>query len=247
MKTEFSLGMKSFARSLGSWLFNGALVVLAWAISPSVQAQSGAVTNIHDFAGFNPAAYGGVPSASLIAAGNVSYGTAAVGGSFIEPGSFGISPEPGAGVMFKINHVGSGYTVLHTFSGVNVFGNSEGAYPLGSLVLCGNTLYGTTFIGGAYGYGTIFAVNTDGSRFTSLYSFTGALTAEIRWPGWSCPVNVLYGAAFAGGTGGDGTIFSLNTDGSGFNPIYEFTAADYPDYTQCRQRKSRGKPGSCRK
>jgi hypothetical protein len=39
------------------------------------------------------------------------------------------------------------------------------------LVLSGNVLYGTA-AAGSYGGGTIFAINTDGTGFTNLYSFT---------------------------------------------------------------------------
>ena len=44
--------------------------------------------------------------------------------------------------------------------------------PYGGLILSGNTLYGTAQYGGSSGNGTVFAVNTDGTGFTNLYSFT---------------------------------------------------------------------------
>ncbi len=44
------------------------------------------------------------------------------------------------------------------------------------MVLSSNTLYGTTYgqtySGWSSGFGTIFAINTDGTGFTNLYSFT---------------------------------------------------------------------------
>jgi hypothetical protein len=52
------------------------------------------------------------------------------------------------------------------------------------LVLSGNTLYGTTY-GQEYALswasGTIFAVNSDGTRFTNLYTFTA--TEPVFLPG----------------------------------------------------------------
>ena len=62
--------------------------------------------------------------------------------------------------------------------------NSDGAYPHAGLILSGNTLYGTAYGGGSSGNGTVFAVNTDGTGFTNLYSFTGGPTATelIRMP-----------------------------------------------------------------
>jgi len=40
------------------------------------------------------------------------------------------------------------------------------------MILSGNTLYGTTELGSTNGNGTVFAVNTDGTGFTNLYTFT---------------------------------------------------------------------------
>ena len=48
-----------------------------------------------------------------------------------------------------------------------------GDYPIGSLTLCGSSLFGTTNTGGTSGDGTIFRVKTDGSGFQSLLSFSG--------------------------------------------------------------------------
>src|SRR5580704_8551166 len=50
--------------------------------------------------------------------------------------------------------------------------NSEGSYPSAGLVLSGNTLYGVANAGGTNGTGTVFAVNTDGTGFTVLHTFT---------------------------------------------------------------------------
>src|SRR6266853_1211137 len=58
------------------------------------------------------------------------------------------------------------FTTLHSFSG------SDGANPYAGLISSGNTLYGTAAFGGSSDNGTVFAVNTDGSGFTTLYSFT---------------------------------------------------------------------------
>src|SRR5437879_1367844 len=62
------------------------------------------------------------------------------------------------------------FTTLHTFT--NRF--SDGGWPKAGLVLSGNTLYGTTESGGSTGDGSVFALNTDGTGFTTLYNFTAA-------------------------------------------------------------------------
>jgi uncharacterized repeat protein (TIGR03803 family) len=100
------------------------------------------------------------------------------------------------------------------------------------LVLSGNTLYGTAYGGGTSGYGTLFKVNTDGTRFTTLYSFTATsdpLSSNSDGAGPEGVVlsgNTLYGNAAGGGTSGCGTLFKVNTDGTGFTTLYSFTGFD---------------------
>src|SRR5258706_563594 len=76
------------------------------------------------------------------------------------------------------------FTTLHSFTAIipytndvgAVFGtNSDGIYPTAGLILLGNTLYGTAQGGGSSGNGTVFAINTDGSGFTTLHSFTATI------------------------------------------------------------------------
>ena len=100
------------------------------------------------------------------------------------------------------------------------------------MVLSGNTLYGTAELGGSGNYGTVFAVNTNGTGFTTLYSFTatndnGIITnseGAAPWCELALSGNTLYGTAAQGGSGLDGTVFALNTDGTGFTTIHIFTA-----------------------
>src|SRR6266852_541863 len=73
------------------------------------------------------------------------------------------------------------FTVLHSFTATStnssgIYTNSEGADPNGGLIRnsSGNTLYGTAEGGGSLGAGTVFAVNTDGTAFTTLHSFNYA-------------------------------------------------------------------------
>ena len=108
------------------------------------------------------------PSAGLILSGNTLYGTAEQGGNLVGP-TFG--------TVFALKTDGTGITNLHDFaaSSINssgVFTNSDGGRPKAGLLLSGNVLYGTASIGGSSGAGTVFAVNTNGTGFTNLHSFT---------------------------------------------------------------------------
>jgi uncharacterized repeat protein (TIGR03803 family) len=133
----------------------------------------------------------------LILSGNTFYGAAWNGGSY------------GWGTVFNVNIDGSGFTVLHSFTG-----GMGGAYPTG-LTLSGNTLYGTTYFGGtSTNYGEVFAVNTDGSGFTNLHSFTGGNDGANPLVGVILLGNTLYGTTEYAGNGGNGTVFALSLEPS---------------------------------
>ena len=58
--------------------------------------------------------------------------------------------------------------------------------------------------------------------FTTLYSFSSS--GGIRpFAGLVSSGNTLYGTTIGGGTSNNGTLFKINTDGSGFTTIYNFT------------------------
>src|SRR5215475_2716259 len=46
------------------------------------------------------------------------------------------------------------------------------------------------------------------------------------WGGLILLGNTLYGVAAEGGTWGNGTVFKVNTDGTGFAPLYSFRTAE---------------------
>ncbi len=99
---------------------------------------------LHSFS--NVGTDGASPFAGLIfdAAGNL-YGTTTYGGN--HPGTvFELTPTGGGDWTEK---------VLHSFSNVG----TDGAYPYGGLIFdAAGNLYGTTYLGGTYNYGTVFEV-----------------------------------------------------------------------------------------
>ena len=70
----------------------------------------------------------------------------------------------------------AGRVTAQTFTNLHNFTGFDGAEPHAGLILSGNTLYGTAQFGGSSSRGTVFAVNTDGTGFTNLYSFTATST-----------------------------------------------------------------------
>src|SRR2546427_590491 len=164
---------------------------------------------------------GAFPAAGLVLMGNTLYGTAQQGGTL------------GHGAVFAVNTDGTQFTNLHSFTATSSDGtndiNSDGAGPQAGLLLSGNTLYGTAVEGGSWGGGAVFAVNTDGTGFTNLYSFAATSTnasgtftnSDGAKPqaGLVLSGNTLYGTALAGGSSGEGTVFAINSDGTGFTVL----------------------------
>ncbi len=126
----------------------------------------------------------------------------------------------------------AGRVSAQTFTNLHSFNNSDGSHLQAGLVLSRNTLYGAADSGGDAGHGTVFKVNTDGSGFTSLYSFTGGDDGENPDGTLVLSGTTLYGTAFYGGMTGNGSVYAINTDGTGFTNIYSFTGGSdgaYPE------------------
>jgi len=103
------------------------------------------------------------PTAGLLLDGGDFYGTTTAGGTFF------------SGTVFKLDRNSKQETVLYSFTGGN-----DGAVPFAGLIRdASGNLYGTTFSGGAPGYGTVFKLDATGKE-SVLYSFTGGKDGHIR-------------------------------------------------------------------
>jgi len=254
--TETSTGPQ-WLNSDGSWPMAGLLLssnVLygttsvggsgGYGIMFAIKTDGTGFTNLHTFTDLRNS-QDIYPKSGLVLADNIFYGIDNAGGSAVVtsfPWPGGIA---GAGSVFAVHTDGTGFSSIHDFPGFAYpdGANSEGAFPSGSLILSGTTLYGTAAYGGSGGSGTLFSLSTSGSGFKTLYNFT-----TIDWPyhntGGSTPKGglvlsasgaTLYGTASAGGTGGNysvyntgGTVYAVNTDGSGFTVLHSFNLSSSP-------------------
>jgi uncharacterized repeat protein (TIGR03803 family) len=199
-------------------------------LMPAGRVTADTFTILHSFT----ASDGGGPRTGLILSGDTLYGTAQYGGA------------SAGGAVFKVNTDGTDFTTLHNFTRVypNEYPtgtNGDGANPVGGVILLANTLYGTAEFGGPSGIGTVFSVNTDGTGFSILYGFTArsvrSLSDIYTNSSGGFPVtslassgDILYGTGGSGGSAGSGTVFALNTDGTGLRTLHSFTArpTSYP-------------------
>ncbi len=140
---------------------------------------------------FTPATDGNAPQSELTQGTDLKlYGTNSLGGPF------------STGSVFRVNPDGSSYT------GLSFFGPATtGLQPNGVVQGSDGYFYGTTYGGGANGFGLLFKIQTAG-QLVKLASFaTGdpganpAATLTFGLDGY------LYGTAQLGGLNNDGTVF----------------------------------------
>jgi uncharacterized repeat protein (TIGR03803 family) len=161
------------------------------------------------------APYGGVVFDS---AGNL-YGTSSLGG-------YG-----GDGNVYRLSPAGSGWKAqsLHQFDG------TDGAEPIGGLILdSAGDLYGTTSIEGG-GYGTVFQITfgNGGWTFTTLHTFpTGKNYGGPIDQLFMDRAGNLYGTTFYDGAYGSGSVFKLAPSDGGwiYSSLHDFTGGSDGEY-----------------
>jgi uncharacterized repeat protein (TIGR03803 family) len=171
-----------------------------------INTDGSGYTKLHDFAMSDNCfgIYG-----SLVLSGDVLYGMSISGGANSK------------GCIFKINTDGNGLTPIFNFSGT-----ADGASPMGSLTLSGDVLYGMTKLGGINNLGCIFVINTNGSGFNRLFSFSGTPDGSKPIGSLLLSGNALYGMTPSGGASDLGCIFTIHTDGSDYTNLFDFDGGD---------------------
>jgi uncharacterized repeat protein (TIGR03803 family) len=166
-------------------------------------SYASAPTTLVNFSNNDP--NGDEPEGALISdADGDLFGTTSAGGAY------------GEGTVFELAKTSTGYasapTTLISFNSLN---GSEGAIPMGSLMIDANgDLFGTTTGGGAYGDGTVFELQNIGTTIAPSYA--------------SAPTTLV---SFDGSDGGDpqsGLIADANGDllGATSSTVFEVTGRD---------------------
>jgi uncharacterized repeat protein (TIGR03803 family) len=159
--------------------------------------------------------------------GNITVsGTTIVGPAYEGKPVGSVSP----GLIFSVKTSGSGYRVLHSFSG------SDGLFPEDTIrVAPGGVEYGVTYYGGtafsqnSLGYGVLYQVKSDGT-FSVLHSFTngadgGSPTRIVLSSSGTIYGATGTGACPAGGSPACGVIYSYVPSTGAFTVLYSFPAS----------------------
>lgn len=118
----------------------------------------------------------------------------------------------GSGFIFKINTDGSGFVKLSDIS----------KFPYADLLLYDNYLYGITM--GGSSVGEIFKLKNDGTGFLILHSFTNPEDGQKAYNPLTIVGTSLYGTTESGGINNKGTLFKIDTDGTNFEKLYDFSS-----------------------
>lgn len=187
-----------------------AVLVAAILVTLAAAQVSLAQRTLVNFDGTN----GDLPFASLVQGldGNL-YGTTYYGGA------------NGYGAVYKMTPAGTMTTVYSFCAQTNC---ADGSYPDAGLVPGTNgNFYGTTVMGGAYNWGTVFKITPTGELAT-LYSFCsqGSPCADGAEPDAEliqATDGNFYGTTPGGGTNSFGTVFKITPAGK-LTTLYSFCA-----------------------
>src|ERR1700691_999961 len=180
----------------------------------------GRLTTLYSFCALIDCADGDAPMAGLIQGnGGDFYGTNANGGA-----NLGI--RPGGGTVFKITPNGA-LTILYSFCSQTGCADGQNTYA-GLVQGTDGDFYGTTYLGGATGNGTVFKITPTGT-LTTLYSFCteGVYPAcpDGAWPNAAlvqASDGRFYGTTPTGGANQlCGTAFEITISGA-FTTLHSF-------------------------
>lgn len=166
---------------------------------------------------------GSAPTSGLTLINGNYYGTACMGGN----GSYGSASScsgvsgTGGGTVFEVTPNGTGgwnEAAIYNFCSLPNCADGENPLYAGLITDKNGNMYGTTYNGGANGYGVVYELSPAGNGSwteTVLYSFQNT-------PDGANPINGLvmdasgnlYGTTFAGGPSGNGTFFQLSPSGN---------------------------------
>ena len=180
----------------------------------AVDPKTGVEKVLHSFCSQEHCTDGGIPLDNLIDINGTMYGTTFSGGAVDEGAVFAIDPDTGA------------ESVIYSFCKQKYCPDGDG--PEDGLLDLNGVFYGTTEFGGAYGYGTVFALDPNTGVETVVYSFcVQKYCADGYGPiGGLIDVNgMFYGTTLSGGAHEKGTVFAIDPNTDAETVVYSFCKA----------------------
>ena len=176
-----------------------------------LNAVSNIERTLHKFAG---GADGSTSRGVLLYQAGTLYGVTEAGGSG--------SCDGGCGTVFSVDAVTGKHAVLYSF-----LGGQDGRYPEAGLIDFGGILYGTTAEGGgsacSNGCGTVFKFDPLSGSEVVLHSFAAENDGHSPVTPLTVQNGLLYGTTQLGGTGAEGTIFSVDPATGAEIVLHNFT------------------------
>jgi uncharacterized repeat protein (TIGR03803 family) len=183
--------------------------VLAFALVIHVQDASAEMV-LYSFCGQQDCVDGWTPYAGLLNVGGILYGTLPSGGA------------DNAGAVFSINPTSGAETTVYSFQQ----NGTDGHWPYASLTNVKDTLYGTTWMGGAYTQGAVFSINPATGAETVLYSFCSQQNCADGAQPLAGLLNVngtLYATTSSGGAHSyEGAVISIDLSTRAEAVLYSF-------------------------
>jgi uncharacterized repeat protein (TIGR03803 family) len=126
------------------------------------------------------------------------------------------------GIIFSIGQDGTGYQVLFSLA------KPSGDQSHSCFVVANDILYGMTADGGDSGEGVIFSFDPFMSNFQTLYSFACASLGKEPHGRLTLDPNgtTLYGMTRKGGDHDFGVVFSIDTNGTNYTVLHDFSGGD---------------------
>lgn len=139
------------------------------------------------------------------------YGTTASGGNANQ------------GTVYKLSRNGDGYSTLFSFDGA-----AAGGGPRSGLIKVPDGIfYGVTDAGGTANRGTVFELSEDGSNHRVLHNFIGGGETVNPYAGLlQGSDGTFYATSWAGGSVDGGTVYKIESDGSGFGVLHSFASEE---------------------
>ena len=177
-------------------------------------------------------------SVNGVSGGNATVGTVSGTGFYSAPATV---PNPATVIVTVTSEADSAVTASATvtigpYAVKDIYSFSslgDGAAPSAPLIQATDTyFYSTAQVGGTYGYGTVFRVDSSGNIKT-LHDFTELDGANPNGPVIQASNQALYGTTDFGGIYNKGTVFTIDPTSGTFTSLYSFSGGsdggDVPD------------------